>query len=321
MNVLHSAAIMSQAVTAFLNALTPEQRAKATFPFDDPERMNWFYTPHDRKGLPLKEMSPTQQRLAFALLNAGLSGRGYIKAMNIMSLEEVLHILERGEGPVRDAELYFFTVFGDPSNGGAWGYRIDGHHLCHNFTVVDGQVTDVPSFFGANPAEIRQGPRKGLRTLAQEEDLARELVRSLSAGQLEDALVDKVAYADILTTNSRQAALNGQPCGLASGRLNTSQRDMLQALVEEYARNVPEALAASREQRIRDAGGQLHFAWAGGREAGEPHYYRVQSTAFLIEYDNTQDDANHIHSVWRDFEGDFGRDLLREHYQASHGAM
>jgi hypothetical protein len=311
---------MSDAARAFLDSLDAEQLRKAALPFDDQERMNWFYTPVPRKGLPLKEMSSTQRALAFALLSAGLSQRGSIKALTIISLEEVLHVLEQGAGPVRDPDLYFVTIFGEPSEDGTWGYRVEGHHVSQNFTVVNGRVIDAPSFFGANPAQIREGPRRGLRALAREEDLARELVRSLDPNQRCTAVVEQTAYPDILTKNSRQAALNGEASGLAAAQMNAEQKETLQTLLEEYAGNVPEELAHARQEQIHGAGNDLYFAWAGGIEPGQPHYYRIQSPRFLIEYDNTQNNANHIHSVWRDFDGDFGGDLLKDHYRSSHHA-
>jgi hypothetical protein len=316
----HSAAIMSDAAKALLNSLTSEQKAKAVISFNDDERMNWFYTPVPRKGLPLKEMTASQQKLAFALFGAGLSQRGFIKASSIMSLEEILRIMENGKGPTRDPDLYFFSIFGEPSETGTWGYRVEGHHVSQNFTIVNGKVIGAPSFFGTNPAEVREGPRKGLRVLAREEDLGRELVLALNAEQLKTALVDAKAPGDMLTTNSRQAALNGQPSGLQVTKMNANQKEMLQHLLDEYANNMPEQLAQAREEQIKKAAGNLYFAWAGGTHPGDPHYYRIQAPSFLVEYDDTQNGANHIHSVWRDFDGDFGRDLLKEHYQASHAA-
>jgi len=154
------------------------EAAKALHSFDDQERLNWFYTPVARKGLALKEMTSTQRALAFALLSAGLSQHGYIKALTIISLEEILHVLEGGEGPVRDPDLYFFTIFGEPAEAGTWGWRMEGHHVSQNFTIVNGRVVCAPSFFGANPAVVREGVRSGLRTLPQEEDLARALIQS-----------------------------------------------------------------------------------------------------------------------------------------------
>lgn len=317
---LNSSSLMAEAANRFLASLTPEQRAKATFAFQEDERQNWHYVPIERKGLPLREMTPAQKHLATALLSAGLSQQGYLKAETIMSLEDVLRIIEHGTGPERDPEKYFFSIFGQPSADGTWGYRVEGHHLSQNYTVVGGHVAGAPSFFGANPAEVREGPRKGLRTLAAEEDLGRAVIQSLDAEQRKIAVVTPTAYGDILTTDSRQAALKGQPSGLSASRMDAKQFDLLLALLEEYARNMPDQIAQSREEQIKKAGKDIYFAWAGGTEKGEPHYYRVQTSSFLIEYDDTQNNANHIHSVWRDFSGDFGADLLKLHYQTSHPA-
>jgi uncharacterized protein DUF3500 len=315
---LHTPAIMAETAKAFLASLDPEQRARATFQFQDEERFDWHFIPKERKGLPFKEMTAEQKHLAHALLSAGLSQRGYIKAVSIMSLEDVLRILENGKGPVRDPERYFFSIFGDPSETGTWGYRVEGHHISQNFTIVNGKVQDAPSFFGANPAEVRQGPRKGLRVLGREEDLGRAFIQSLTAEQKKTAIVSADAPGEILTGASRKAALTGQPSGIAASKLTAQQRELLQNLLDEYCNNVPEQVAQVREEQIKKAGGNLYFAWAGGEQVGEPHYYRIQSPAFLIEYDDTQNGANHIHTVWRDIDGDFGVDLLKEHYQASH---
>ena len=313
-----SGSLMAEAANRFLAALTPEQRAKAVFPFDDAERMNWAYVPQERKGLPLREMSPYQKHLASALLSAGLSQTGYIKAVTIMSLEDVLRMMEKDNGERRNPEKYYFSIFGTPSDTGLWGYRVEGHHVSQNYTVANGHVVDGPSFFGANPAEVREGPRAGLRVLAAEEDLGRAVIASLDAEQKKVAIVDSKAYNDILTAASRKAALNGQPSGLPASKMTAAQFEKLTALLEEYAHNLPQQAAEVREEQIKKAGKSLYFAWAGGVSRGDPHYYRIQSTAFLIEYDNTQNGANHIHTVWRDFHGDFGEDLLKEHYQSSH---
>jgi hypothetical protein len=309
---------MTETALRFLAALSSEQHARATFAFDDPQRTHWSYVPMARQGLPLREMLPYQRHLAGALLSAGLSQAGYIKAVTIMSLEEVLRILENASAEYRNPEKYYFSIFGMPSDTGIWGYRVEGHHVSQNYTLVNGRVVDAPSFFGSNPAHVREGPRAGLRTLAAEEDLGRELIGALDAGQQQAAIVDPVAYADILTAASRKAALAGHPSGLSASRMTAKQAGLLMALVEEYARNVPGPLAEAREEQVREAGDHLYFAWAGGVNRGDPHYYRVQTPAFLIEYDNTQNGANHIHAVWRDFTGDFGGDLLQEHYHSSH---
>jgi hypothetical protein len=315
---LNSSSLMAEAANRFLASLTPEQRAKATFAFEEDERLNWHFVPIERKGLALREMTPAQKHLATALLSAGLSQQGYFKAETIMSLEDVLKAIEHGTGPERDPEKYFVSIFGTPSADGTWGYRVEGHHLSQNYTVAAGHVAGAPSFFGANPAEVREGPRKGLRTLGAEEDLGRAVIQSLDPGQRKVAIVDGQAYKDIITFDSRQAALKGQPSGLLASQMNAKQFDLLLALVEEYARNMPDQIAEAREEQIKKAGKEIYFAWAGGIEKGDPHYYRVQTASFLIEYDDTQNNANHIHAVWRDFHGDFGLDLLKLHYESSH---
>jgi len=309
---------MTLAAQHFLASLTPEQRAQAEFPFQANERQNWHFIPKERKGLPLLDMQPHQKALAHALLAAGLSQQGYIRAVTIMSLEDVLRILENADPNYRNPQKYYFSVFGEPSDAGTWGYRVEGHHLSQNFTVVNGKIADTPSFFGANPAEVREGPRKGLRVLAAEEDLARDLLESLTPDQKKIAIITDKAYPDILTMASRKAALEGQPSGLSAAKMTGKQFDLLQTLLSDYAGNVPEQLAQTRLEHIKKAGTNLYFAWAGGQERGVGHYYRIQSPTFLIEYDNTQNNANHIHSVWRDFNGDFGLDLLAMHYQQGH---
>lgn len=319
--------LMSETARAFLNSLTPEQRARTVFPIEDERRLFWHYVPstdiekqygHPRWGLPLKEMTPAQKHLAAALLAAGLSRTGYIKATTIMSLEEVLRILEGDSGVRRNPEMYHFSLFGEPAEKGIWGYRIEGHHLSLHFTIVNGQLAGSPTFFGANPALVRQGPLRGLRALAREEDLARELLGSLTDEQRREAIVSATAYPDILTRADRKAALSGQPSGLNAGKLSRRQRALLEELVAEYANNMPPEIAEARMKQLREAGHNVFFAWAGSLERGGPHYYRVQTPRFLIEYDNTQNGANHIHSVWRDFDGDFGLDLLEAHYRAGH---
>jgi hypothetical protein len=308
---------MTQAATNFLASLTPEQREQATFKFEDEERFNFHFIPRERKGLALREMTPPQKQLAHALLSAGLSQRGYIKATTIMSLEDVLRILEKDSGERRNPEKYYFSIFGEPSDKGVWGYRVEGHHLSLNFTVANGKVVGSPNFLGANPAEVREGPRKGLRVLHAEEDLARALLQSLTADQKKVAIVSKEAYKDILTSANRKASLEGQPSGLHASKMTAKQRELLQAVLDEYVHTLPDQIAEVREGQIKKAGNNLHFAWAGVEEKGGPHYYRIQAPQFLIEYDNTQNNANHIHSVWRDFTGDFGQDLLQEHYKTS----
>ena len=309
---------MAETARRLLAALAPEQLAMARIEFGDNERRNWHYIPLERKGLPLRQMTPYQRHLASALLAAGLSQSGFIKAVTIMSLEDVLKVMENDSGERRNPEKYYFSIFGTPSATGAWGYRVEGHHISQNYAVADGQVIAAPSFFGSNPAEVRLGPRKGLRTLAAEDDLGFAVIDALDERLRAMAIVDPSAYADILTSDKRVAALAGQPSGLPSTKMNANQYDALRALVEVYARNLPDDLARQRMDQLDKAAHNVHFAWAGGTKPGDPHYYRVQTPLFLIELDNTQDKANHIHSVWRDFARDFGGDTLRAHYEADH---
>jgi hypothetical protein len=311
-----SAAAMAESANKFLSALSPEQKAKAVFGFADQQRLDWHFVPRARQGLPLKEMNEAQRQIATDFMKSGLSAMGYQKASTIMSLEPILKELEKGSGPVRDPELYYFSIFGEPSTKNVWGWRLEGHHLSLNFTVVRGElIANTPFFLGANPAEVKQGPRQGLRALAAEEDRARELVLALDEKQRAVAIFDKTAPRDIITGNTKKADPL-KPEGVAAGQMTKQQKALLEKLLEEYFSRMPQDIADERRKKVRETGLEnIHFAWAGGTERGEPHYYRIQGPTFLIEYDDTQNNANHIHTTWRDFNGDFGADLLREHYQ------
>jgi uncharacterized protein DUF3500 len=316
---MRSAAVMAGAANKFIASLTPEQKAKASFEFGDAQRFDWHFVPRDRKGVPLKDLDENQRKLAMEFMKSGLGAAGYQKATTIMSLEPVLAQLE---GPnrrfPRDPELYFFSIFGTPSAKDPWGWRVEGHHISLQFTVVKGElVSNTPLFFGANPAEVREGARKGLRALAGEEDRGRELITALDEKQRAVAIFDKTAPGDIITMNNRKADPL-KPEGVSAEQLNKQQKALLEKLLDEYLSRMPQDIADERSKKLRAAGfDKIHFAWAGGVNKGDPHYYRVQGPTFLVEYDDTQNNANHIHSVWRDFNGDFGDDLLREHYRTS----
>ena len=317
-NVSHSASMMSAAADAFISSLSADQRQKAIFAFEDEQRFDWHFVPRARKGVPFKELDPVQRLLGNALMSAGLGQRGLIKTGTIMSLDAILRELEQGKGPVRDPELYFLSVFGDARSNKPWGWRVEGHHVALNFTLSDGKIATTPAFLGANPAEVLQGGRKGLRALAPEEDLARLLIKSLDDKQRAQALVSQSAPADILSTNLRKAEPL-KPAGLQAGKLGQKQQDMLMALLSEYASRHAPDIAADRMDRVRAANSaNIHFAWAGGFDKGQAHYYRIQGPSFLVEYDNIQNNANHIHTVWRDFNSDFGADLLALHYKQDH---
>jgi hypothetical protein len=314
----NTTSVMTLAANQFLDSLTDEEKAKAMFSFEDAERENWFFTPVPRKGLQLREMTVAQQHLATALMSAGLSQQGVIKAETIMSMEDVLRIMEKDDGERRNPGKYYFSIFGKPSDKGTWGYRVEGHHLSQNYTIANGHVVDAPSFFGSNPAEVREGPRKGVRLLAQEEDYGRALLMALDEGQRKIAIVEPKGYPEMLTSNSRKAALEGQPNGLSASKMTAKQYEMLMDLLTIYAENVPEQMATARMDIVKKAGKNMYFAWSGVAERGGPHYYRIQAPTFLVEYDNTQNNANHIHTVWRDLSNDWGTDLLKQHYEESH---
>jgi hypothetical protein len=307
---------MVRAANEFLGSLTPEQRSKVAFAFADAERLNWHFIPRERRGLPFKEMTEPQRDFARRLLQTGLSQRGYLKAQTIIELELVLRELG-GRPEVRDPELYFFSIFGTPSNTQLWGWRTEGHHLSLNFTVAnDSLIAAAPAFFGANPARVQSGSRQGLRALAAEEDIARELITALDAGQRAKAIILAEAPRDIISGNAGQVDPL-TPAGIPIAELGPSQSALLVRLLDEYLSRMAPNLAAARRAKLeRTDFGRVTFAWAGAIEVGAPHYYRIQGPSFLIEFDNTQNNANHIHTVWRDFNGDFGRDLLREHYRS-----
>jgi hypothetical protein len=318
-----TAARMAEAATTFLASLTPDQRSRTLFAVEDDERLNWHYIPRERHGLPFKEMDGSQQKLAHALLSSGLSRHGYAKAVSIMALESVLAQLEGTTRRFpRDPDLYHVTVFGTPSETAPWGWRVEGHHVSVNMLVAGGQrIAPTPSFFGANPARVPEGAGApglvGLRVLAAEEDLARRVLAALEGPAHAKALISGDAPADILSKSEHRVRPD-TPAGLPAADMSSAGRDHLLALVQEYVRRMPEDIAGTRLNRIeKDGTGHIHFAWAGSETPGGPHYYRLQGPSFLVEYDNTQNNANHIHTVWRDFEGDWGDDLLAGHYERS----
>ena len=335
---------MGEAAVKFLAMLAPDQRRKVNFEFaDEKERTFWHYTPIPRQGLPFKEMDRRQQRLAQQLVATGLSRAGYVAASTIMGLETTLDMIEGWERalPGRDSRLYYLSIFGTPDAKEPWGWQFEGHHISLNYTLAGGQiVSPTPTFFGANPAEAPLGAVGTLRPLAGEEDLARDLIQAMAEEQRRQTIIAAVAPADIVTTNAVQVVdgmmlvsapeqlghelsqalrYTSQPQGLAGQAMPPDQREILAALLGQYISRMPDDLAAIEAERLKPAYlDQLHFAWAGGLERGQPHYYRLQGPDLLVEYDNTQNEANHIHSVWRDPRNDFGAHLLDHHYSHSH---
>lgn len=306
---------MAVAAGRFLQALDDQTRARASFDFESPERVNWHFIPRARQGLPIKEMNGEQRALAFGLLDSGLSDTGSLKATTIMSLEAVLRDIEKGSGATRDPELYYFSIFGKPSNSGQWGWRVEGHHLSLNFTVVDGKVASAtPAFFGANPAEVRSGPREGLQALSNYEEYGLQLVGSLDDDQKKLALAAAEAPRDI-ESNYGDTGQNGLPVkpaaldfeGIPFEKLSRNQKAMLLNLLNAYINDMPVDIAGNWAAELGEAetAGKLSFAWYGSTDRKEPHGYQVQAPTFQVEFNNTQNGANHIHSVWRSNTDDF----------------
>ncbi len=313
------ASAMAAAANNFLASLSDDERAKAVRDYDDPARLDWHNIPKDqRKGLQYREMSPAQRQLCHELLKSALSDVGYEKAVKIMSLENNLREGEKGQQgtPFRDPERYFLTIFGKPGDQGNWGWSFEGHHFSLNFAVNDGQViSDSPSFWGANPATVHTfidgGPEVGTRTLANEEQLAFDLLASLDAAQLKKALIADKAPDDYRAAGQPQPP-HTAPEGIAAADMTEAQKKILWTLLETYSNHLEAPLAATRQADIKDHDlGRVHFAWWGATKPGVGHYYRVQGPTFVLELVNIQSDpagnkANHIHSVWRSLEGDFG---------------
>jgi hypothetical protein len=322
---------MASSAQAFLTSLTPPQRQKAVFPLQSDEWTRWHFIPvtmFERHGLTIKEMTEPQRQKMQDLLKASLSQSGYNIANATMKNETLLGTIEEaerataarsgGRGPAaipRDPENYYVSIFGEPAATAQWGWRLEGHHVSLHFAINGGKATisSTPLFFGANPAEVKDGPQKGQRILGAQEDAARALVAALDQTQKGTAIVAPQAPGDIITmTKVKADPLN--PSGLAASQMTPAQRDLLMKLIDSYSSEMLPEVASERVGRIRQAGiEKVAFAWFGPLERGQKYYYRVQGPTFLIEHNNTQNDGNHIHSVWRDFDGDFGRDVLAEH--------
>lgn len=303
----------------FINSLTPQQETKALYELDDESKSHWHFFPGSmiaRSGISLGELNQNQQDLVFEMLRYFLSESGYKKVRQIHDLEQVLYEMS-GNSAMRDPGQYYVAIYGDPLKDSLWLWSFEGHHLSLNFIICDEVVSIAPQFLGASPATIKRGPRKGERALKNEEDLGFELINSMSASQKNSAIFRTRAYPEIVTFNDKEVSPL-EPVGIKTGDLNADQKALLIALINEYVSVMPEEEARAKLEGLKQEElDEIRFGWAGGLKPGEPHYYRIQGKTFLIEFDNTQQGANHIHSVWRDFDGDFGRDLIRDHYKQS----
>jgi hypothetical protein len=303
---------MAEAAREFLGKLSAEQRSQTTFRYDDPERLNWHYIPKPRKGIPLKALDPTQRMAARALIASGLSKQGYEQAVNVMSLDDVLYLLETDDWATRrerrDPLNYYVSVFGTPGEQGQWGWRLEGHHLSLNFSVQDGRVvSSTPEFFGANPAQLDAGPGRSLRVLGPLEDTARQIVQTCTPEQKKVVMAGAKAPNDVWSTNKLQPILAPE-VGLLASEMSKDQQDLLRHLLAEYLKVLPSDMRTEREAQVEAAGfGKIRLAWWGSLNRNEKHAYRLQGPTFLVEYNNTQNNANHVHSVWRSAAGDLNQ--------------
>ncbi len=313
-----NASALTLPARTFLSALDDRQRTTASFPFDDPERTGWAYVPQSRKGLALKSMNAEQSAAAFELLGTGLSPRGITLARGVIELEGILREMEGTLSSVlgrRDPGLYYTSLFVSPDGARPWGWRFEGHHLSVNVTELGphGRIV-APFFIGANPARVMSGPKAGFRLLAQEEDVAFELLNMLDPQQRARATIAAQTFGEIVTRSD--PTVKPMPlAGLPVAAMTSAQQGQLRRLLAVYTGRMTDSSAQAQLKRIDDAGFErLHFAWAGAHQLGQPHYYRIHGPTVLVEFDNSQGNANHIHTVWRDLENDFGGDLLKTHY-------
>jgi hypothetical protein len=314
---------MAGAANEFLETLSASQKDKIQFDFDEDERYNWHYIPKDRKGVSLKELTQAQQKAAMALLHTALSDTGFRKTTDIIKLEAILREVEGrpADDDFRDTGKYYFSIFGNPASDSIWGWRLEGHHISFNFCVKNNSlVSGTPGFLGTNPAIVLAGPEKGKYILKDEAGLGFELLHSLDANQVKKAVIDDDAPADIITAAKRKAMIE-HPEGILYSELNDDQQKIFMRLLSIYIHRYTPVFAMAMMKEIETAGlNNLQFAWAGAHQQGpgNPHYYRIQGPTIIIEYDNTQNNANHIHTVIRDLEHDFGGDELLDHYKRDH---
>lgn len=312
---------LSQKATDFLATLSPELKLQAVFPLKHEERFNFNFVPLERKGPTFHDFNATQKTAALELLKASLSAQGFKKATDIIELEKALIIIEKQapDSRYRDPLNYHFCIFGTPSADKAWGWKFEGHHISVNFVSNEGRiVSSTPSFFGSNPGIVNIEEQKGKQALKLESELALLLVNALSEEQLKTARVSEEAPKEIITGNSRKAS-NIEPRGISFNALDDDQKKTFLQLLDVFVKNYELGFSKTLMEKIKKAGmDNLSFAWAGGLRYGVPHYYRIQGPMLLIEYDNIQNNANHVHTSVRDLTNDFAEDILREHYLSEH---
>lgn len=319
--IAQSSAPYADAVNTLIESIGDDALVKkAMAPFASEDREAWHFFPKERNGLHLSDLDEEGRAAVLAMLKQVLSDSGYTLAEQIRSLESVLADIEgAGANFDRNPLLYVVSIYGQPDAENPWGLRYEGHHLSLNWTFAGGKViSSSPEFLGSNPAVVLSGPKKGLATLGDRKKLALDLLNSLDEKQRGAAILGDRAPRDIVTGADRVAAIEGND-GLKARDLSVEQKGLLRQLVAAYlATQRDEAKQARIESINKGDTEEVTFSWMGSEDGSGGHYYRIQGPTFVAEYANTQNDANHIHTIWRDFEGDFGRDVLAEHYAHDH---
>ena len=305
-----------QVALHFLNDLKPMQMDQVQFKLTDSTKTRWHYLPHSsfqRSGLSMDSLSVVQNKNLMDLLDAFLSNSGYDKMEQIIDLENYLAIKEQNPTK-RNPKKYYVAFYGTPNNESPWAWSFEGHHLSFNFTVHKDQVAIAPAFLGSNPGVVLEGPQKGKRVLHREQDLGLQLINSMSAQQSQKAIISEVTFGDVLSKN-KSFISRLEESGIRYTALTAAQKGIVNAIIKEHMSNMEPAVAHRAKILLENENyDDITFCWAGKKEILTAHYYRIQGEKFLIEFDNSQNKGNHIHTVWREYIGDFGKDLIEEHY-------
>ncbi len=311
--------MMEALARAWLGLLPPELLRRALCSFD--ARRDWHYRPRERPGIPLREMDAAQAAACWRLVESGLSTDGRAKAHAVLALERTLGELE-GRPLRRDPGNYALALFGEPQPNVPWAWRFEGHHLSLTYTVMpSGDIAVTPAFFGANPAVVPDHlANAGSELMAPERALGFELLNSLAGEARARCVIAAEAPADILTgPGSEQRLVRVE--GIPFADLTLGQRDLGWRLVEAFVRHLPDTWRSAHLAQITEAGlERLTFGWAGGTLPSTPHYFRLHGPTTVIEYDNVQNGANHVHAVWHDLRNMVGDDQLRRHHRDAHGS-
>jgi hypothetical protein len=309
------------AAEAFVRSLSDAERAKALRTLDHPERTKWYFARGGREGLFLRDMDADTRAATLALVDGFLSAAGREQWRLIRVVEAINAVDERAAGvttPTYGDDLYAVHFFGSPE-AAAWAFEIEGHHFVLHAAVVDGVATVTPMFTGSFPAEVASGDDKGKRPLGAAVEVAFELARSFDDAQRKVARIMDATPADVLWAVGADAKAPEMK-GVARASMSEAQKALVDRLLATHAGLLVDGVADAqlREWRTKHAG-ELTFAFVGETELRKPHYYRIATPCFTIEYDSTNADASHVHCVWSDPARNFGGDALRAHLAREHG--